>query len=196
MKPTHLEVTPEGIFVIENCPEEPELCKLGTQDQCEDRSQFRGTRWVCPCRAKEIDYAAALASCKRIRCADQEQAKKLAWKAWKKAIGEWVPEKFLEPGIYSLPDVEWEVKEETQHNKRIYLDHARREVHQVAILKESPKESQEDEYRWPSIVSEKGLHEAVKKHDATVVDGRSEFALAWRLCVEWVQKHYILTRNK
>lgn len=53
----------DGFTFLENVPEKPTLCNLTEQDQCEDRSEFRGLRYVCKCRAKEIDYERALAEC-------------------------------------------------------------------------------------------------------------------------------------
>lgn len=51
-----------------------------------------------------------------------------------------------------------------------------------------------NELRWPAIASERALREANEKHKPTITDGnKSEFYLAWRLCLEWVQKYYYLS---
>jgi hypothetical protein len=49
-----------GWHLIESLPEEPIKCNLTQQDQCEDSSEFRNHRYVCKCRAKEIDHELAL----------------------------------------------------------------------------------------------------------------------------------------
>lgn len=50
----------------------------------------------------------------------------------------------------------------------------------------------DSEWKYPAIVSEKALKEAREKVNPTSVDGKSEFSLAWRMCLEWVQKNYDL----
>lgn len=50
-----------------------------------------------------------------------------------------------------------------------------------------------DKLKWPAIASEDALRQASKETNATVIDGKSEFALGWRMCLDWVQKNYTLT---
>jgi hypothetical protein len=58
-----LDNTTWKAFEAESLPVKPEICPL-TWDKCEDKSQFRDLRYVCKCRAKEIDYTNAIASLK------------------------------------------------------------------------------------------------------------------------------------
>ena len=91
---THLEVKSDGlIYLIKDCPEEPPVSASIYSDM-----------------AKMNRYDKALASCERIKCADQQQARDLVMRKSSMGKGK---DGFYEPtiGIYSLPDVEWEVRE-------------------------------------------------------------------------------------
>jgi hypothetical protein len=54
------------------------------------------------------------------------------------------------------------------------------------------KMDDDEKLEYPAIASEDALRDSSKKHNATVIDGKSEYALAWRTCLEWVQSKYIL----
>lgn len=46
------------------------------------------------------------------------------------------------------------------------------------------------DWKWPAIEIERELHKYLGK--VTSVDGKSEFHLGFRLCRDWIQKHYFL----
>lgn len=57
----------------------------------------------------------------------------------------------------------------------------------------SETQKPDDKLKWPVIASEDALRTAKDDNNHTVVNGKSEFCLGWRLSLEWVQKNYDLT---
>lgn len=97
MKQSALIVKEDGLIYVNEVPEEPEYCR-----------EFKGTDCQgseCHCMLHKIRYDRALASAKEtaVLCADQEQARDLVWQ-FHKAFYK-VP-----PGIYPIPDLQWERK--------------------------------------------------------------------------------------
>jgi hypothetical protein len=56
------------------------------------------------------------------------------------------------------------------------------------------EEPEQDKWRFVAIQSEEELKE-YKVDKVTIVNGKSEFHLGWRMCLDWVLKNYRLARN-
>lgn len=57
---------------------------------------------------------------------------------------------------------------------------------------EQEQQEDPDPYKWPAIQMEKALRQATEKHNPAIIDGKSDFALGWRLCLRWVEENYFL----
>lgn len=69
------------LHLITEMPEELEICTLGKQDQCEDMCMYiqELSRFVCPCRAKEIAYEKALLSAPSIEVENDTETLNVIW---------------------------------------------------------------------------------------------------------------------
>lgn len=129
-KQVALIVKEDGLIYVNEVPEEPRsgICSPEPRWNC---YQLPG----CICAREWNPYRTALASAKEtaILCVDQEKAHGIIWRnhASQKDRQQG---NALKPGIYPIPDLQWEVKEELEYP----IDHTSYPPYrQVAILKES-----------------------------------------------------------
>lgn len=192
---TVLEVQSDGrIFVVKGCPEKPDLCYHYKPDNTHDCEHSYNA--VCECNYRDFNYHQALASCERILCADQEQAKKLLWAPDELPLGGWACFK-PHPGLYQVP-VEYEVVDNTYiyegtgkywEDKPVKMKRLLNLPEQYAILKESKQQSEDIDVTQKES-QEKLLYDLLLGYERMRCEGRTIGSI-----VTDFTKQFTITRN-